>query len=101
MDKATQRVGSLNRRKAELKARHWETWSAVKRAVDGADPEGLLAMGCPNNEYDDAVVFLADRVLEGGPLGAESLSAWFQNRYGSVPDAKAVQLIVMSLGGMS
>ena len=58
MDKAAERVRLPNRRKAELRARHWEGWSAVKRAVDDADPEGLLAMECPSDEYDDAVVYL-------------------------------------------
>jgi hypothetical protein len=56
MERAAARNRSRKRRMAELKKRHWETWSAVKRAVDHADPEGLLAMGCPRDEYDDAVV---------------------------------------------
>jgi hypothetical protein len=44
MDEAAERSRSLQRRKAELKKRHWGTRSAVKRAVDDADPERLLAM---------------------------------------------------------
>jgi len=82
-EKAAERVRSLNRRKAELKARHWETWIAVKRAVDDADPERLLALGCPNDEYDDLVVYLTGRVLGRNPLSLESRSAWLRARYGS------------------
>jgi hypothetical protein len=97
MDKAAERVRSLKRRKAELKTRHWGTWSAVKRAVDDADPERLLAMGCPNDEYDDAVVYLADRVLERDQLSLESLSGWFRAIYGSEPNADGIRLLLDSL----
>ena len=97
MDKAAERVRSLKRREAELKRRHWETWSSVKRAVDDADPERLLAMGCPIDEYDDAVVYLADRVIERDPLSVESLSGWFRVRYGSEADADAIRLLLDSL----
>lgn len=83
MDKAAERVRSRNRRKAELKARHWETWSAVKRAVDDADPEGLIAVGDGSDAYDVVVVYLTGRVLGREPLSVESLSAWLRARYGS------------------
>jgi hypothetical protein len=100
MDKVAESVRTRNRRKAELQKRHWETWSAVKRAVDGADPYGLLALGCPNDEYDDAVVYLTDTVVEHEPLSPESLSAWFRARYGSTLDADAIRLIVDSLAAI-
>jgi hypothetical protein len=96
-EKTAELAHSLQRRKAELKKRHWVTWSAVKRAVDDADPERLLAMGCPNDEYDDAVVYLADRVLERDQLGLESLSGWFRANYGSEPDTDAIRLLLDSL----
>lgn len=92
-----ERARSLKRRKAELKKRHWETWSAVKRAVDGADPEQLLAMGCPNDEYDNAVVYLTDKVLARDHLTRESLSGWFRTTYGSNPDDEAIRVILDSL----
>jgi hypothetical protein len=85
---------------AELKKQHWETWSAVKRAVDEADPEGLLAMGCPRDEYDDAVAYLSDRFLRTERISPESVSDWFQAQYGSEPDADAIRLILGSLVGI-
>jgi hypothetical protein len=85
---------------AELKKRHWATWSAVKRAVDHADPEGLVAMGCPRNEYDDAVIYLSDRILGREHISPESLSHWFRTQYGSEPDADAIRLILGSLEGI-
>ena len=97
MDKAAERVRSRKRRMAELKKRHWETWRAVKRAVDDADPEGLLASGCPRDEYDDAVVYLTDRLLGSDDLSPESLSGWFRAHYGLEPDSDAIRLILNSL----
>jgi hypothetical protein len=99
-DKAAEKNRSLKRRMAEIKARHWETWSAVKRAVDDADPEGLLTMGSPDDEYDDAVVYLTDRVLGTERISPESVSDWFQAQYGSEPDADAIRLIIGSLEGI-
>ena len=32
--RAKERVQAMHRRKKELQARHWETWAAVKQAVD-------------------------------------------------------------------
>jgi hypothetical protein len=96
MEKATERVRSLKRRVAELKKRHWETWSAVKRAVDDADPECFLAIGTPRDQYDDAVVYLTDRVLANEHLSLESVSDWFQAFYGSAPpDADAIRRILI------
>jgi hypothetical protein len=97
MEKAAERVRSRKRRQAELKKRHWGTYSAVKRAVDDADPELLLAMGCPKDEYDDAVVYLTDRMLSRDQLSPESLSGWFRTMYGSEPDADAIRLLADSL----
>jgi hypothetical protein len=97
MDKAAERVRSVKRRQAELKKRHWGTYSAVKRAVDDADPERFLAMGCPRNEYDHAVMYVTDRVLSRDQLSPESLSGWFRAMYGSEPDADAILLLVDSL----
>ena len=50
---------------SELRRLHQETWIKVKKAVDDADPEGLLAMGAPTDEYDDAVAELTRRLLKG------------------------------------
>jgi hypothetical protein len=96
-EKAAELARSLKRRKAELKKQHWETWSAVKRAVDDADPEQLLALGCPDDEYDDAVVYLTDKVVGRDQLSPEALSGWFRTTYRSAPDADAIALILDSL----
>ena len=81
----------MYRRKKELQARHWETWAAVKQAVDSADPEGLLGMGCPDDEYDDVVVYLTGMVLGNEEVTRQGLIAGFMDRYGSeaYPDAVA------------
>ena len=97
IERAAARHRSRKRRMAELKKRHWETWSVVKRAVDHADPEGLLAMFSPRDEYDDAVVYLTDGILGKEHISPESLSHWFRTQYGSEPDADAIRLILGSL----
>ena len=55
----------------------------VKRAVDDADPEGLLAMGAPSDEYDDAVTELTRRVLKGEVIEQHAVEHWFLDQYGS------------------
>jgi hypothetical protein len=97
---ASERVNSLRRRKIELKHQHWETWIAVKQAVDGADPEGFLAMGCPNDEYDHAVVYLTGRVLGHDRVSRDSLATWFLDRYGLEPDLEALQQVIDALEGI-
>jgi len=88
---AKKRVQAIDRRKKELQARHWETWVAVKQALDSADPEGLLGTGCPDDEYDDVVVYLTGMVLGNEEVTRQGLIAWFMDRYGSeaYPDAVA------------
>ena len=97
IDKAAERARSLKRRKADLQARDWETWSVVKRIVDDANPAGLLAMGCPSDEYDQAVVYLTGRLLVSHHLSREDLSDRFRDHYGSEPDADAIRFIFDSL----
>ena len=91
MAAAKKRVQAIDRRKKELQARHWETWVAVKQAVDSADPESLLGMGCPDDEYDDVVEYFTGMVLGNEEVTTEGLIAWFMDRYGSEasPDAVA------------
>ena len=56
--------------------------SEVKAAVDEADPEGLLAMGAPSDEYDDAVTELTRRVLKGEVVEHDGVERWFLDQYG-------------------
>ena len=88
---AKKRVQAIDRRKKKLQARHWETWVAVKQAVDSTDPESLLGMGCPDDEYDDVVVYLTGMVLGNEEVTRHGLMAWIMDRYGSeaYPDAVA------------
>ena len=90
MGRADERVQAMHRRKKELQARHWETWAAVKQAVDSADPEGLREMGCPDDEYDDVVVYLTGKVLGSEEVTRQALMAWFMDRYGSEASPDAV-----------
>ena len=45
----------MNSRHRELSKLYEATWTEVKSAVDAADPQGLLALGSPGDEYDDSV----------------------------------------------
>ncbi len=49
---------------------------AVGRVVDAQDPEGLLAMGCPVDEYESEVRALAGLVARGPVTSAEVLRIW-------------------------
>jgi hypothetical protein len=49
----------------------------VKTAVDESDPEGLLALGAPDDEYDDAIAELARRLIHDEGLERAAIEAWF------------------------
>ncbi|HLN17851.1 MAG TPA: hypothetical protein VK277_14005 [Acidimicrobiales bacterium] len=72
-------------------------WSDVKRAVDSADPEGLLESGAPSDEYDDAVRLLVRKVLKGEEITSSDLSAWFVNTYGLEANSTRVHTLVDEL----
>jgi hypothetical protein len=67
----------VNGRNRELSQLYDSAWTEVKRAVDTADPEGLLAMGASSDEYDDAVTRLVRKVLKGEVITAPDLAGWF------------------------
>ena len=72
-------------------------WTDVDQAVDKADPEGLLTMGGPSDEYDDAVTHLTRLVLKGEEINQNG-ERWFLNQYGlasSGADALAACLRAM------
>ena len=75
----------MDERQRELRRLHQETWIKVKKAVDDADPEGLLAMGAPTDEYDDAVAELTRRLLKGEAVDERGIAAWFAATYGLAP----------------
>ena len=65
LDPVDERAKALSRLYEEVKAQ-------VKVLVDQADPEGLLGMGAPLDEYDDAVTELTRHVLKSTSREPES-----------------------------
>ncbi len=84
-------------------ARYERTRADVKLAVDETDPLGLLALGAPNDEYDDIVERLVSMAMHNDEITTTSLSTWIRDRYGLEPSlatlvetAKAIQIHVHS-----
>jgi len=48
-------------------------FAEIKRALDEEDVEGLLALDCPSNEYDEEARLIADRVRSVTKLGENLL----------------------------
>jgi hypothetical protein len=74
----------MEKRARDLSRLYEEVASRVKALVDQADPEGLLAMGAPSGEYDDAVAELTRRVLKR-ELDQGAIEQWFGSCYGATP----------------
>jgi hypothetical protein len=61
----------------ERDQRDQEAFAAVRRVVDAADPEGLLGLGAPADEYDPEVADLVRLVLRSeAPTVGEVVGAW-------------------------
>ena len=73
----------MDDRSKELERLYEATWQRVKEVVNGSDPEGLLALGFPDDEYDDAVREITRRLLKGEPTDEMTLSQWFESQYGA------------------
>ena len=62
---------------------------AVAEAFSTADPLGLLAAGCPEDEYSPEINDLAERLLQGEALDlrlvAGVLMTWFEQDSGTEP----------------
>ena len=71
-------------------ARYEKARVEVKRAVDDADPVGLLAMGAPGDEYDDIVGHLLSKVMRNDEITVTSLASWIRDRYGVEPSVSAL-----------
>jgi len=84
----------MDERSKELGRLYKTTWQQVKEAVNATDPEGLLAMGAPDSEYEDAVFDLTRRLLKGSRTDEVSLASWFESwlepRYGTLPSTRAL-----------
>jgi hypothetical protein len=88
----------LVRSRRDLQRLYSETWEEVKRAVDEADPEGLLALGSPGDEYEDAVAHLTRCVLKGEGVDERTIAAWFADNYGMEPGR--ISTLVSELRGI-
>jgi hypothetical protein len=88
----------VDERSKELELLYETTWRRVKDAVNATDPEGLLALGSPDDEYEDAIGELTRRLLKGEPIDDGWLSSWFQDRYGL---AASVGVLVERLTGIA
>ena len=54
-----------------------EAYAAVRRVVNAHDPEGLIEMGAPEDEYDPEVTDLVRLVLRGDSLDrSDVVAAW-------------------------
>ena len=78
----------MDERSKELGRLYEATLQRVRQAVNATDPGDLLAMGAPDDEYDDAVGDLTRRLLKGEPIDEVSVASWaeswFEPRYGIV-----------------
>ena len=85
----------MDERSKELERLYETTWRRVKEAVNASDPEGLLALSFPDDEYEDAVGEITRRLLKGEPTDETSLSKWFDSQYGApaTVDALAERLM--------
>jgi hypothetical protein len=75
----------VDERAKALSLLYEEVKARVKALVDQADPEGLLAMGAPSDEYDDAVGELTRHVLKDKPIDRGAVERWFGTVYGMAP----------------
>ncbi|OZM83790.1 hypothetical protein [Pseudonocardia sp. MH-G8] len=56
--------------------------SALRAVVDRRDPEGLLALGAPPDEYDPEAADLARLRSTGGPFTATTVAEVWERRFG-------------------
>jgi hypothetical protein len=84
-------------RNKELLARHQAARAKVKVCVDDADPVGLLALGAPEDEYDDIVGYLVSKVIRNDEITVTSVEAWIQDRYGVEPSVSTLVEMIASM----
>lgn len=64
-------------RKAKLEALEQRVFAAVKKVVDVVDPESLLKLDCPPDEYDSASRLAAQAIVREGAGGLNRTAlAW-------------------------
>ncbi|HEY5109046.1 MAG TPA: hypothetical protein VII96_05490 [Acidimicrobiales bacterium] len=91
----------MNSRDRELSKLYEATWAKVKSAVDAADPQGLLALGSPDDEYDDVVAYLVRPVARGEQVDSVALQDWFRSVYGGEGNPETVERLVEEMNRLS
>jgi hypothetical protein len=87
-------VSSDNKRLTKL---YEAVWAEIHRIVNDSDPEDLLNMGAPDDEYDDAVGMLTRQLISGKQILPQELESWFWVNYGLRASAKVVASIVTEM----
>ena len=59
--------------KRDGRARAERFRAAVKRIIDSADLEGLLSLGCPEDEYDPEIDRITARIIGRPSLSAQAI----------------------------
>lgn len=63
----------------QIAPQRWrELRTIVNGAINGADPEGLLKIGAPDDEYKSEVEQLTELVSRRSPTADDVLSTWTQ-----------------------
>jgi hypothetical protein len=91
----------MNSRDQELSKLIVATWTKVKAAVDAANPQELLALGFPDDEYDDVVGYLVRPIARGGQVDPIALQDWFRSVYGGEGHPEAVEKLVEAVNSLS
>jgi hypothetical protein len=58
-------------RKDTTSAQEKAVYQVVKRVIDAVDPESLLKLGCPKDEYDSTSVSIAKAIVREGAGGLQ------------------------------
>ena len=53
----------------------WSRFRYIKAALDSEDIEGLLALGCPSDEYDGEASLIESGMAKATNFGARSMGA--------------------------
>jgi hypothetical protein len=92
---------NMNSRDRERSKLYEATWANVQLAVNAADPQGFLALGSPDDEYDDVVAYLVRPVTRGEVVDPTALQAWFRKVYGSEGNPETVERLVEEMNRLS
>ena len=75
--------------RSSIERRAHDLIAMVKRAVNAADPEGLLAGGAPDDEYEREVALIAGRIYNRHASSVEAIHAIVYEAFGPHADGEA------------